>query len=107
MLEEFDRVHIVGITERLVDSLRVLAWKMGWPAPRNVGNARSSRAGENPIPKNIKNLVEHKLYLDSIFYQHARDRFLTDFAALVQDAGGEHNVDDHLDRNADTDFSDL
>lgn len=50
VMEGFARVDIVGITERLDDSLRLLAWRMRWPAPRNIGRARQSDAGRHRLP---------------------------------------------------------
>ena len=95
-----DGVHIVGLTERLHDSLRLIEWAMKWPAPRDLGEARMSGAGNRRIPEKIKEILWRRLVLDSALYRGAQERFATDFARLCRAAGSPEGIDDFLDRNA-------
>lgn len=97
MLDGLSRCHVVGLTERLADSLRLLAWRMQWPAPRNIGNARESGAGRHPMPLLIKGILRSHIRLDRILYTKARERFDADFGALVAAAGSAQAIDDYLD----------
>jgi SAM-dependent methyltransferase len=97
MLDGLASCHVVGLTERLADSLRLLAWRMQWPAPRNIGIARESGAGRHPMPLLIKGILRRHLQLDRILYAKARERFDADFAALVAVAGSAQAIDDYLD----------
>ena len=85
------------LTERLADSLRLLAWRMQRPAPRNIGIARESGAGRHPMPLLIKGILRRHIQLDRILYAKARVRFDADFAALAAAAGSAQVIDDHLD----------
>ena len=95
-----DGVHVVGLTERLHDSLRLVARAMRWPAPRNLGNARMSGAGNHRIPERIKEILWRRLALDSALYQGAQERFEVEFARLCRAAGSSEKIDNFLDHQA-------
>jgi hypothetical protein len=95
-----DGVHIVGVSERLADSLRLVAWAMRWPAPRNLANARISGAGKRDIPKEVKAILWRRLALDSALHEGAQERFEIEFARLCRAAGSSEKIDDFLDLQA-------
>ena len=95
-----EMLHAVGITERLADSLRILAWYMRWPAPRNIATARVSEAGQQHMPSEVKANLERHLYFDGILYDRAKERFLSDYNALCKQAGSAEKIDDFLDERA-------
>ncbi len=100
-------VHIVGLTERLHDSLRLVAWAMKWPAPRNLGKARMSGAGNCRIPERLKEILWRRLTLDSALYDGAQERFTTDFARLCRAAGSADRIDDFLDHESELKYPHL
>ena len=91
---------VVGLTERLQDSLRLFAWKLGCKAPRGIGHARRSGAGTFPLPPEIRKLYEKELAWDTLLYDAARRHFDRNFAALCSAAGSEDGIDDYLDHRA-------
>ncbi len=70
-----DRIGLVGLNERLVDSLRLLAWSLNWPAPRNIGNARFSGAGGARLPEEVRAILWRRLAYDQALYEMAQARF--------------------------------
>jgi hypothetical protein len=95
-----DGVHIVGLSDRLLDSLRLVAWAMKWPAPRNLGHARMSGAGNHEVPEKVREILWRRLALDSALYEGARERFERDYARLCRAAGSPDMIDDFLDLEA-------
>jgi hypothetical protein len=99
-LQGLAQFNVVGLTERLEDSLRIVAWRMRWPAPRNVGKIRLTGAGQSGLPLPIAMLQRKWLRVDRVIYAEATRRFESDFDSLVVHAGGISRVDDFLDQRA-------
>ena len=93
-------VDVVGVNERLLDSLRLLAWTMRWPAPRDIGAARLSGAGQREVPQPVLDILWRRLELDTIVHDCARSRFLEDYDRLCLAAGSPDKIDTFLDRHA-------
>lgn len=93
-------VDVAGINERLLDSLRLLAWTMGWPAPRDIGTARLSGAGQREVPQPVRAILWRRLELDTIVHDCARSRFLKDYDRLCSAAGSPDEIDAFLDHRA-------
>ncbi|HVX99908.1 MAG TPA: hypothetical protein VHA55_08975 [Pseudorhodoplanes sp.] len=98
--EGLARCHIVGVSERLRDTLRLVAWRMRLPAPRDVPHARNTTAGTLPMSDSIRTLLRDHLACDTELYGRAYSRFAKDYAALVAEAGGETSIDRYLDGRA-------
>ncbi len=81
-------IDVVGLTERLQDSLRLFAWRLGLPPPREVAHARHSKAGNAPMPDKIRDILREQLERDCALYDAARDQFQRDFAELTALSGG-------------------
>lgn len=90
----------VGITENIDDTLRLFAWKLNLPAPRNIPRARTSGAGKAPMPEEIREVLDEKLRLDKALYEAAATRFRNDFDELRTAAGSESEIDAYLDYRA-------
>lgn len=100
ILSALENIHVVGLTERMRDSLRLFAWKLGCKAPRNINHARNSGAGALSLPREIREIFREELRWDGFLYEAVRQRFDKDFAALCDLAGAERNIDDYLDQHA-------
>lgn len=95
------RVQVVGISDRLDDTLRILCWRMRWPAPRLANTARFSGAGAHDVPAEIAPLLRRRMRMDRVAYAAASRRFAADFEALRQ-AADFRDIDAFLDRAAAT-----
>lgn len=92
-----DRIDAIGLTERLPDTLRLFAWKLGLPAPHDIPHARNSGAGASGMPDEIRHILRDQLRIDGVLYDDARRRFDHDFDALRMAARTEADIDDFLD----------
>lgn len=95
-------VHIVGINEKLQESLQLVAWAMGWRAPRGIGHARLSGAGDRGVPTQVNEILWRRLKLDRALHEAAQARFSADYARLCAVAGSAELIDDFLDLKAAT-----
>ena len=98
--ECFKRIGLVGLNERLLDSLRLLAWSLKWRAPRNIGLARLSGAGGVRLPEEIRAILWRRLAYDQALYEVAKRNFNRAFDRLLAAAGSEDQIDDFLDSRA-------
>src|SRR5690606_14658929 len=96
-LDGLSRLHAVRLTERLPDSLRLFAWRLGLPAPRDLPHARDSGAGAADVPAEIEAIMADSLAADRTLYRAAEERFARDYAALCAAARGEDRIDAYLD----------
>ena len=92
-LETISRFNVVGITERMDDSLRIMAWRLCLPPPQPKYHARSSQAGHHPMPDEIHQLLLPQLTEDTLLYKRAIDIFEKDFQRLVYLAGSDRHQD--------------
>lgn len=99
-----DSFAVVGLTERLQDTARLIAWKLGWPAPARLSQARKSDASVHPIPEAIRSKFSAELAVDEILYKEAQSRFERLLACLVREAGHENQVDSWLNHQAENLF---
>ena len=95
-----ETIHIVGLSDRLADTLRILSWHMEWPAPRQFSDARVSGAGRQQMDEEIKALLWRHLMFDQALYAEANRRFMRDYEMLCSAAGSAENIDDFLDVRA-------
>lgn len=98
--QALERIHVVGLSDRLTDTLRILSWYMEWPAPRQISDARVSGAGQQQMDKQIKALLWRHLLFDQALYAEAKQRFIRDYNMLCTAAGSAENIDDFLDVRA-------
>jgi len=94
------RMGLTGLNERLLDSLRLLAWFLKWRAPRNIGVARLSGAGGVRLPEELRAILWRRLAYDRALYEVANRNFNRAFNRLVAAAGSADQIDDFLDSRA-------
>jgi hypothetical protein len=94
------RISVVGVTHRLQDSLRILAWRMKWPAPPKAPIVRQSGAGGTKVPWQIRLILRQELEMDQTLFEVARARFNNDHAVLVRAASKHASIDDFLNAQA-------
>lgn len=92
-LETIRHFNVVGITERMDDSLRIMAWRLCLPPPQTKYHARSSQAGDYPMPDEIRQMLLPQLSEDSLLYNRANEIFEKDFLRLVNLAGSDRHQD--------------
>ena len=92
-LNILSRFNVVGITERMDDSLRIMAWRLCLPPPQIKYHARSSQAGQHPMPDEIRQMLLPQLTQDTLLYNRANDIFEKDFLRLVNLAGSDRHQD--------------
>ena len=93
-----DRIHVIGLTERLQDTLRLFAWKLRLPALREISHARFSGAGAAGMPQQTKDVLSDIIETDSHLYAYAERRFERDMAELAAVSHGD--IDAFLDHQA-------
>jgi len=98
--QALERIHVVGLSDRLVDMLRLLSWHMEWPAPRQLSNARVSGAGQQQMDNKIRALLWRHLLFDQALYAEAKRRFVREYEMLCTAAGSAERIDDFLDEKA-------
>jgi len=96
-LSGLDEFECIGLTERMRDSLRLFAWKLRLPAPREYGYTRLSSAGSMAVPRVVMEKCSNILEIDSMFYDAVSNRFDSQFNELVEVSGGIDNIDNYLD----------
>ncbi|GJM19754.1 MAG: hypothetical protein DHS20C14_19670 [Phycisphaeraceae bacterium] len=85
--ENLDAMLMVGVTERLDDSARVLCWMLGWPPPARVERLNARRRDRERDAGELPAIVEEAVALDREAYAHALARFERDHAAMLEDLG--------------------
>lgn len=84
-IETFAAMELVGCTERFEDSLRLLAYRLGW-SRLSYHRLNVSNAGERiPMTPALAAELDQHLDMDHQLVAWARARFERDYAAMVAD----------------------
>jgi hypothetical protein len=87
-------IDVVGLTERMPDTMRLFAWKLGLPAPqKGTLVLRRSGAGDASMPAEVRDLMKHEITRDEALYAEAKERFEHAFAELASAAGSDNRSD--------------
>ena len=76
-LEVLGRVDVVGLTERMPETLALFARALGVDPPpdHEIPHARDAGAGRHGLPREIRRVLKHHLEIDRAIYRVALRRF--------------------------------
>lgn len=69
------QIHVVGITERLPETLRLFANRLQVAPPQQQPHARNAGAGRHGLTPELREILRHPLEIDQHLYRTAVRRF--------------------------------
>ena len=85
--EQLDRFSVVGTTELLTPTTRLIARMMGWIPPSSIAPLNTSRGTEtlDGLPPSTRELIHEMTRADQIVYQHAQRLLGASLTTLIDE----------------------
>lgn len=81
-LRTLGKIDVVGITERMPETIRLFSKHLKVEAPEEIPHYRRADAGRHGLPPELREILKHHLEVDQQLYDAAVKRFERDLSAM-------------------------